>query len=300
MTAIDQREVWALLKAESAAWAIEPSYLSGLATIIARGERAAPAQQQAAQSAPGVAIVRIVGPLVRQGGFWSEMLGLTSYSAIRESLQRAVTDRSVAKIILLIDSPGGAAMGCEETAAAITAAARTKPLLSFIDGIAASAGYWLACQAPQITLTPSGEVGSIGVLLLHVDASAALERAGVTPTFIVAKASPHKTEGNQFEPLGTEARAHFQQGVDEVADTFIAAVARGRRVSAAKVRSDFGRGRMLRADAARAAGMVDRIGLLSDVIGSTYRSINLEPGTPMSEQQRSAARRRRLIIEAQT
>ncbi|HEY3624859.1 MAG TPA: S49 family peptidase, partial [Terracidiphilus sp.] len=68
-------------------------------------------------------------------------------------------------------------LGLPETADVIHAANRVKPVRAFVTGIAASAAYWLASQASSITLTPSGEVGSVGVLDLHADISKALENA---------------------------------------------------------------------------------------------------------------------------
>jgi signal peptide peptidase SppA len=228
----------------------------------------------------------------------ADYFALSSYSGIRASLHQALADRSVNRIILNVDSPGGAASGCEELAADLASAARVKPMTTFVAGLAASAGYWLASQAPQITMTPSGEVGSIGVLLLHVDISRALDAAGVTPSFIVSKASPFKVEGNQFEPLGAPARAHQQEAVDMIADRFIAAVASGRRVTSAKVRSDFGRGRTLMANAAHAAGMVDRVGTLRDALG--IGATQASPAAFMTERQQIAAARQRRMEAALT
>ncbi|MGN6311282.1 MAG: S49 family peptidase [Xanthobacteraceae bacterium] len=307
MTAIDQRQVWSMLRAESQAWAIDPSRLDGMVALMARGERMAVPERGAATPS-GIGVVPIVGPLTRAGGMLSEFFGFSSYSSIRSGLSQALADRSISRIILYVDSPGGAAAGCEELAADIAAAARVKPIAAYVDGVAASAAYWLASQAPQIAITPSGEVGSIGVLLLHMDVSRALDAAGVTPTFVVSKASPYKVEANQFEPLGAEASANLQSAVDKIAEKFIGAVARGRGVSGGKVRADYGKGRTLLAEAARAAGMIDRIGSLRDVIGDSAterrnlaavrrQRIELESMTP--QERLARARRRRLILEAQ-
>jgi signal peptide peptidase SppA len=293
-------DVWAMLRAESQSWAIEPSRLSGMVALMARGERMAAPAKPSAPAPGGTAVVGIIGPLVRSGGMLSDFFGLSSYSGIRSQLNQALNERTISRILLYVDSPGGAADGCEELAGDIAAAARVKPILSFVDGLAASAGYWLASQAPQITLTPSGQVGSIGVFCMHNDLSRALQIEGVAPSFIVSKASPYKVETNPFEPLGAEARAYRQTGVDQTADKFISAVARGRNVSTAKVRSDFGRGRTMTAEAARVAGMIDRIGMLRDAIGVAPAS-TAATGTAaaqMTDAQRSAHRRQRLEFEA--
>src|SRR4029078_8302967 len=76
----------------------------------------------------------------------------------------------------------------------------------------------------------------------------------------------YKAEGHPFGPLNDEARATMQRRVDECYGRFVRAVARGRGVSEATVRDGYGQGRLLGARDALAAGMVDEIGTLDDVI----------------------------------
>ena len=159
----------------------------------------------------------------------------------------------------MIDSPGGSVLGLPETADAIHAANRVKPVRAFVTGIAASAAYWLASQASTITLTPSGEVGSVGVLDLHADISKALENSGVKLTAVTA--GPHKVERAPFTSLSDDAKEHMQSSVDAWYGDFLGTIRRGRgaRVSAS---SDYGGGRMLSAREALAAGMVDFVSSL--------------------------------------
>jgi signal peptide peptidase SppA len=181
----------------------------------------------------------------------------TDYTAIRAAVKRGLADPSVRTIDLLIDSPGGSVLGLPETADVIHAANRVKPVRAFINGIAGSAAYWLASQASTITLTPSGEVGSVGVLDIHADITGALETAGVKLTAVTA--GEHKTERAPFTPLSEDARAHMQAGVNAWYADFLSAIRRGRgaRVNPS---ANFGGGRMLSAREALNAGMVDFVG----------------------------------------
>ena len=178
----------------------------------------------------------------------------TDYTAIRANVRRALADSSVRTIDLVIDSPGGSCLGLPEAASAIAEANRVKPVRAFVTGIAASAAYWLASQASTVTVTPSGEVGSIGVLDMHVGISDALKQAGVEVTAVAS--SPQKIERAPFTVLSDEARQHMQRGVDEWYGQFLTAIRRGRgaRVSAT---GNYGGGRMLSAKAALAEGLVD-------------------------------------------
>ncbi len=181
----------------------------------------------------------------------------TDYAAVRATVRRALADPSVKTIDLVVDSPGGSVLGLPETADVIREANRIKPVRAFVTGIAASAAYWLASQASTITLTPSGEVGSVGVLDIHADISKALDNAGVKVTAVTA--GEHKTERAPFVPLSDEAKAHMQTGVNAWYSDFLSAIRRGRgaRVSAS---SNYGGGRMLSAKDALREGLIDFTG----------------------------------------
>ena len=178
----------------------------------------------------------------------------TDYAAIRAGVRRALADPSVRTIDLLIDSPGGSVIGLPETAETIFQANKVKPVNARVVGVAASAAYWLASQASTIQLTPSGEVGSVGVLDISVDISKALESSGVRVNAI--SSTPEKIERAPFLPLSDDARAHMKVNVDRWYSDFLGAICRGRgpRVSAS---SNFGGGRMLSSREALSAGMVD-------------------------------------------
>jgi signal peptide peptidase SppA len=172
--------------------------------------------------------------------------------------------------VLDIDSPGGSIAGITELAAEIRSARGAKPIVAVANTLAASAAYWLGSQADQFVVTPSGHVGSIGVYAVHQDVSKMLDEAGVKMTIV--SAGPHKTEGNEFEPLTDEARAEIQARVDASYDQFVEDVAAGRNVPVATVRADFGGGRVLTARDALKAGMVDRVETLAQTIQRVGRS----------------------------
>jgi len=256
-------EAYRLLASECDAWAMAPAQVDALAVMLARGEKVAVRQTAATpQRSSTTAVIPIIGALTRRPSMLARLLGLgdsATYSGIRARLMEAVADRSVDRIALLVDSPGGVAMGVEELGNDIANANKTKPVISITDGMAGSAAYWLASQAGRFVATPSSEVGSVGVFGLHLDASRMVDAMGITPTFIVSKVSPFKVEGNEFEALDSEAKGYFQSRVDKIGSKFVAAVARGRGVTAAKVKSDFGQGRALFADDAQRAGMIDAV-----------------------------------------
>lgn len=223
------------------------------------------ARQPGQRGTPGtVAVIPVYGVISPRATLLTEASGGTSAEAVGRAIDAAVADPTIASILMEFDSPGGNAVGMTELAAKMRAARSAKPLTAHVNAMAASAAYWLASQADEVVVTPSGMVGSIGVYMEHVDLSRALDAEGVTPTLI--SAGEHKVEGNPYEPLGDDARAHLQKMVDDVYGDFVSDIAKGRGVSAARVRADYGKGRVMSARDALAAGMVDRIATFDETI----------------------------------
>lgn len=274
-----------LTLASSSAWALRPEYCRTFVEILSR--RAGPteardngddswrrqreaidAQRSAAASMSrstrgAVAVVPVLGLLLPRASMYEQASGATSPEAISAALAAAIADENVSTVVLDINSPGGSVHGIPELASRIRNA--SKPVVAQVNYMAASAAYWLASQAREIVVSPSGEVGSIGVYTLHEDLTAALDKAGVRPTFI--SAGDRKLDGHPFIPLSEAARANMQAQVDEVYASFTSEVARGRGVAVQTARGQaFGAGAMLLASAAVKAGMADRIATIEETV----------------------------------
>jgi capsid assembly protease len=207
----------------------------------------------------GIAVIPLYGLLLPR----SSRFGM-SLKAFRDELAIAVSEPNVDAIVIEIDSPGGSSAGIPETAAAIRAAAVRKPVAAVANPLADSGAYWLAAQAGELAVTPSGNVGGIGIEATHRNLRQRLAKRGVEMTLVAA--GKRKLDGNPFEPLTDEARAGLQQQVDAVYALFVDDVAAGRGVTPDEVRDGFGQGRTLDAAAAVAAGMADRIATLDEVV----------------------------------
>ena len=152
--------------------------------------------------------------------------------------------------------------------------------------MAASAAYWIATAADEVVVSPSGQVGSIGVFAAHEDISKALEDEGVAVTLV--SAGKFKTEGTPFQPLSSDARAKMQQMVDEFYGMFTNAVARNRDVATSTVKNGFGEGRMVLAQDAVSAGMADGVATLDQTLA---RLLGRHTSKSLSAVQQSLRRR---------
>ena len=214
--------------------------------------------------AASIAVIPLYGVISHRQSLLSATSGGTSIDELGASFRSALNDESVAGIVLDVDSPGGSVDGIEELAAQIRGARGGKPIVAVANSMTASAALWLAAQADELVVTPTGMVGSIGVIAIHEDFSKMDEMAGVKTSIFTS--SPYKAEGNEYQPLTDEASAEIQAQVDYFGRMFERSVARGRGVPVDTVRSDYGQGRVFNADQALAAGLVDRIDTLENTV----------------------------------
>jgi ClpP class serine protease len=257
-------------------WAIVPGYLAAIEAIALRmmehpsllaverdghqarfaeasariGERARGTQTAALRD--GVGSLPIFGPVFpRAGGLATS--GATTLDAVAADLRALEASPDVRQILMVMDTPGGAVSGVSDFARLV--ASCSKPISVHVVGQCCSAGYWIASQAPGgISADPTGIVGSIGVCMSSSYQEGPDSR-GHRSIDIVSSNAPYKRPDLSTE----EGRAALRETLDALETVFIQTVARGRGVTEATVRSDFGRGGIKTGKDAKAAGMIDRV-----------------------------------------
>ncbi|MCJ7678749.1 MAG: S49 family peptidase [Anaerolineales bacterium] len=244
-----------------------PSVLYGMVERVRAGTPIQAGPTPTASRRGTVAVLPIYGTITQKGGggFMDFLMGGgTSTEKFGAMFSQVMADESVKAVVLDIDSPGGSVFGVPELADMIFKARGGKPIIAVSNSLAASAAYWLASQADQIVVSPSSEVGSIGVYALHEDISEMVKGMGVAVTLV--SAGKHKTEANEVEPLSEEARDAIQARVDDYYGMFVKAVARGRGVTESAVRGGFGEGRVVGAVEAVKLNMADRVATLGQTL----------------------------------
>lgn len=243
----------------------DPASARWAAEVLARSRaRTAPPTDEDPPFTGPVAHVPLYGVLTPRPTLLSLLMGGTPLSGLRAALQQAIQTPSVRSILLEVDSPGGSVHGTTETWQAIKAADAVKPITAVVTGCGASAAYWLASAARRIVASPSAEVGGVGVYGVHADRTGLYTAKGITHTVIAAGA--HKAEGLDVVPLTDEAKAGLQRRVDAAYTHFTRDVAAGRRTTPDAVRAGFGEGRVLAAEDALKAGLVDGIQTLDETV----------------------------------
>lgn len=174
----------------------------------------------------GIAEIHVTG-IVTPNTVLAKMLGGTSTTDVREEFDRALADPGVHAISMRYNTPGGFVEGVHELASHIHAARGKKPIIAHVEGMAASAGFWLASSADRVYTSSSlAEVGSVGVRATHVDRSKALDGAGIKLTEVTS--GKFKNAASPNAPLDDTGRGELQRRVDAIHAEFAGHVAKAR------------------------------------------------------------------------
>ncbi len=215
---------------------------------------------------PVVPVVRLAGvigvPPLRRGGL--------SLTALDRPLRRAFGQRGAVAVALAIDSPGGSAAQASLVATRIRALAEEKelPVLAFVEDVAASGGYWLACAADEIHADPCSILGGIGVISAGFGFAEAIRRLGIerrvhTKGERKAFLDPFREE----RPEDLAVLDELQEDLYERFKTFVRE-RRGDRLRIAE--EEAFSGRVWSGRRAAALGLVDGLGEMRDVLRRRY------------------------------
>lgn len=206
----------------------------------------------------GVGVIPVHGTL---GSWWG-----TYYEDIRAAIADFENDPMIGKIVFDINSPGGYVNGCAETAQMI--ADCSKPTEARVSYMAASGAYWLASQCDKISATTKvASFGSIGVITDYWDETVHDEKNGYKHIVITSTDAPNK----YIDPATEKGYKEILSELDHIHYVFAEAVAEGRGVDIDTVNEKYGKGGLLFADDALAAGMIDEIAInKEDAMTVTY------------------------------
>lgn len=234
------------------------------------------------ETSDGIATINVHGELVNKGAWIGSSSGLTSYEGLQTQLRAAASDPFVEGILLDMDSPGGEASGAMETGALVREIAGQKPVVAYVDALAASAGYAIASGASHIVTIPSGRLGSIGVVMLHRDTTEQAARGGVKPTVVLSDDADYKMDGSSLVPLTDESLARLKAQLNSLRDLFYATVLSHRSgMTDADLRALKGSAPMGR-DAV-ASGLADIVGTKADALAYFKRKKPSSIGANMTD-----------------
>ena len=186
-------------------------------------------------------------------------------------LKTAREDKSVKGVIIRVDSPGGTISGSDQIHNEIVKYRddTNQPAVAFMQGVAASGGYYSSVACNEIIAEPTAITGSIGVIMEYLVLQQLLEdKLGINP--IVVKEGAKKDWPNPFQMLTDEQLQYMQQRIiDPAYNRFVKVVVDGRgSLTEADVRR-LADGSIYWADKALEEKLIDGIGYLTDAIDKT-------------------------------
>lgn len=206
-------------------------------------------------------LIRIEGPLTNKTTGWEALCGGVSYESIKEDFH-TLLDKGVKTVGFVVDSGGGEAYGLFDTGNYLRKIADENDvkIISYVDGLSASAAYGLTAISDEVIVNYYSEVGSIGVLVRLINDSKRLEKDGFERTFITAgdEKIPFNEEGGWRE----EFIEDLQYKVDSLYREFTEYVSKHRNVSVESVRQT--QAKTFMAKEAIALGLADRVMTLEE------------------------------------
>lgn len=144
--------------------------------------------------------------------------GGLSVDRIQAAIRAAADDPKCSAIMLHLDTPGGVTTGIPETAALVREVAKGKTVAAFCDSCTASAGYWTIGNAAAIYVTPSADLGSIGVYCALVDYTKWCEQKGIKVDLVTD--GKYKGMGYPGTEITAEQRALIEADVMAISAMF--------------------------------------------------------------------------------
>jgi protease-4 len=139
--------------------------------------------------------------------------------------------------------------------------------------VGASGGYYVAVAADKIVAHPTAVTGSLGVIMMTVNARGLLEKIGVETTAVTS--GPRKDMGSPLRPMTEEERAIFQGVIDFFYKRFLTVIQEGRPNLRPEEIRKLADGRIYTGEQAKDVGLVDSIGYLEDAIDLAKRQAGL-------------------------
>jgi len=181
---------------------------------------------------------------------------------MRMALEQARDDERVRAVIVEIDSPGGEVTASDVIYNAVVKTRAKKPVVIYMDSVAASGGYYVACGGKYLMANETTITGSIGVIIQTLNYEQLFNKIGLGS--VVFKSGKFKDMLNGARPITPEEREYVQSFVMGTYDKFLGIVARERNLPADALRNTIADGRILSGRDARDHKLIDNLGQIED------------------------------------
>src|SRR5437588_3817898 len=230
-----------------------------------------------------------VALITLRGLISSSIPGTVSDSMVEDmrlALQQAREDSHVKAIVLEIDSPGGEVTASDAIYSGVTKARARKPVVIYMDSLAASGGYYIACGGKFLMANETTITGSIGVIIQTLNYEQLFNKIGLAS--VVFKSGKFKDILNGARPMTPEEKELIQSFVMQTYDKFLGVVSKERSLNANMLRNTIADGRILSGKDALNNKLIDGLGQLEDAfakakqLGGAPQATVVKYGPPFS------------------
>ena len=188
---------------------------------------------------------------------------------MRAALQQARDDSRVKAIVLEIDSPGGEVTASDAIYSALVKARERKPVVVYMDSLAASGGYYVSCGGKFLMANETTITGSIGVIIQTLNYEQLFNKVGLAS--VIFKSGKFKDMLNGARPITPEERELVQNFIMKTYDKFLGIVAKERNLPADLLRNTIADGRILSGKEAFEHKLIDGLGELDDAFSKAKK-----------------------------
>ena len=192
--------------------------------------------------------------------------------SINRALKEARTNENIKAIVLRVNSPGGSALTSDIIWREIELTKKVKPVIVSMGDVAASGGYYIACNATRIFAEPTTITGSIGVFGVLPNFKGVTDKIGVNAQ--VVKTHKNAAGYSVFTDLDEGFKETIQADIERVYSTFVNRVAAGRNMTYEKVDA-LAQGRVWTGTMALENGLVDELGGLDAAVAFAAKEVGL-------------------------
>ncbi len=194
---------------------------------------------------------------------------------MRLALQQARDDDHVRAIVLEIDSPGGEVTASDVIYNWVVKTRAKKPVVVYMDSLAASGGYYVACGGKYLMANETTITGSIGVIIQTLNYEQLFNKVGLSS--VVFKSGKFKDMLSGTRPVTPEEREYIQSFVMKTYEKFLGIVARERNLPADGLRNSIADGRILSGKDALDNKLIDGVGQIEDAF-TKAKELGRAPG----------------------
>ena len=214
----------------------------------------------------GTAVLELKGSFINANlpPFIERLFGVRGYASMQRDFEALAQDPEVKRVILDVDSGGGATSGIYDTIQALSDLRAVKSVATYSSNFMCSAVYWIGSSVDMVGTSPMCASGNIGAMLIHTEHSGSLQQHGVKATII--RSRPNKGLGTSVEPLSPEARVELESHVNFIHDKFVEQVSTNRRISVETLESGISDGKVFFAQDAKKNGLIDIVGSFDEFV----------------------------------